>query len=62
MCVTVHDVCACVSVVYVCVYGCECKYVVYVRVRVFVGSWLCVCVWCMCGACMFMCVVCVYMC
>ena len=60
VCVTVHGVCACVSVVYVGVYGCECKYVVYVRV--FVGAWLCVCVWCMCGACMFMCVWCVYMC
>ena len=32
VCVTVHGVCACVSVVYVGVYGCECKYVVYVRV------------------------------
>ena len=59
VCVLLYMVCVHVYVWCMCV--CECKYVVYVRVRAFVGAWLCVCVWCMCGACMqYVCGVCVY--
>ena len=57
--VLLYMVCVHVYLWCMCMYGCECKYVVYVRVRAFVGAWLCVCVWCMCGACMqYVCGVC----